>query len=224
MENQIQKKNLPERVLVTSLQIGVTNSGISTKLINKNSVNIELRKYKDDNGMVNFQELFNIPVAERLPAMAKQDFGRTVKIVAVAITLAMEAFNVSRPMNSSQIVDLSEVVVDSLNQGDNLSLEDFMLFLQKLTRGEYPELYEGIDQVKFMSRLDKYRDERFEEAKRLYYEKHEQYKEMGDKRRVKENSDNPLDLHLSTMTQKVEQLKDQLKEQKDLNKRLREDF
>lgn len=224
MENQVQKNDSQEKGLIRNLQVALTKTGISSKLVDKYAVNLELRKFKDDNGRPNYPALFNIPVSERLPAMAKKDIGGTIKIVTVAITLAMEAFNVARPMTNSQIVDLAEVVVDSLNQGDNLSLEDFMLYLQKLTRGEYPELYEGIDQIKFMARFDKYRDERWEESRRLYYEKHEQYKEMGDKRRVRESTDNPLDVHLSSMTSKVEQLKDELREQKNLNKRLREDF
>jgi len=207
-----------------NLALAITNNGISTKLVDKFKVNLELRKYKTIGGHVNYPALFNIPTEERLPALAKKDVGNTVKIITVAITLAMEALNVARPMTSKQIVDLAEVVVDSLGDGDNISLEDFMLFLQKLTRGEYPELYEGIDQIKFMARLNKYRDERWEEAQRIYYEKHDQYKEMGDSRRVKENSDNPLDIHLSQMSTKVQSLKDQLKEQKDINKRIREDF
>lgn len=192
-------------------------------MVDKYALNLELRKYKDG-ARINYPALFQIPASERLPAMAKKDPGKTIKLVAVAITLAMEAINVARPMTSHQIVDLAEVVVDSLSDGDSIALEDFMLFLQKLTRGEYSELYEGIDQVKFMARLDQYRDERWNAARDAYYEKHEQYKEMGDKRRVNENSTNPLDMHLSDMTQKVAQLKDQLKEQKDINKRLREDF
>jgi len=156
--------------------------------------------------------------------MAKNDLGGTIKLVTVAVTLAMESLNLVRPMTNSQIVDLAEAIVDSLNEGDNLALEDLMLFLQKLTRGEYPELYEGIDQAKFMNRLSKYRDERFEAAMENYYARHQQYKEMGDSRRERSVSDNPLDVHLHEMSNKVQDLKDQLKEQKDINKRLQEDF
>lgn len=207
-----------------NLALAITPNGISTRIVDKFKVSLELKKFKTDRGALNYPALFDIPIAERLPELAKKDVGNTIKIITVAITLAMESLNVSRPMNNRQIVDLAEVVVDSLNEGDNLSLEDFMLFLQKLTRGEYPELYEGIDQIKFMGRLSIYRDERWKEAQKMYYEKHDQFKELGDSRRVRETGDNPMDIHLSQMSTKIQSLKDELKEQKDINKRIREDF
>lgn len=187
------------------------------------AVNLELRKYKTDSGSLNYPALFDIPVSERLPAMAKRDLKATINVITVALTLTMEAINISRPMSSSQVVDLAEVIVDSFKANDNISMEDFMLFLQKLTRGEYPELYEGMDQVKFMSRFDTFRDERWEAGRLIYEERHKMYKEMGDSRRVIEST-NPLDIHAAEMSNKIQALKDQLKEQKDINKRLREDF
>lgn len=208
-----------------NLTVAITiNNEVDVTKIDKFKLNLQIKKFKTEYGLPDYKKIFNIPVADRLPALAKKNIGETIKLITVAITYALEVLNLKRPMTNAQVVDLAETVVDSLNEGDNLSLVDFMLFLQKLTKGEYPELYEGIDQPKFMSRLSIYRDERWEEAKNIYYEKHAQYKEMGDSSRVRENNDNPLDIHLSSMTNKIEQLKDQLKEQKNLNNRLREDF
>lgn len=140
---------------------------------------MELKKFKHENGSVNFLALREIPVDNRIYGLAKQDLGSTVKLVAVALTLAFESMNLTRPMNAFQILDLSEVIIEE-SESDKLSIPDLLIFLQRLTRGQYPGLYEGIDAAKFMERFNQYRDERWEEMKAIRDKQIEEHKSLGD--------------------------------------------
>lgn len=191
---------------------GSTNNGIDVSRVDRIAINQELRKYKEQGGGLNYPALFAIPVSERIPAMAKKDLRMTITTIAVALTLAMEAINVARKMTPIQIIDLAETITDDADSRDNLALEDLMLFLQKLTRGEYPDLYEGIDQIKFMSRFNQYRDERWDAGRVAAENKHLEYKGLGP---VRENSGaSALDEHLSAFSTKLQAMKDELREAK----------
>lgn len=202
------------------MQAGTMNGSLNITLVDRIAVNQELKKFKTQSGGINYPVLFAIPVEERIAAMAKKDLRGVITTVAVAVTLAMEALNVSRKMTPLQIVDLAEAIVDDAECGDNIALEDLMLFLQKLTRGEYPELYEGIDQVKFMNRFNTYRDERWEAGRVIAENKHIEYKGLGPERTSQPNT--ALDEHLAAFSNKLGAMKDEIKEQKAENKRLRE--
>lgn len=188
--------------------------------VDKVAINQELRKYKNTDGNPNFGMIFKIPKAERITAMAAADFKTTVMTLAVAIASAMESMNLSRPMTNSQIFDLAESVIDDA-ESDNLSLEDLLLFLQQLVRGKYADVYEGMDIPKFMKRFGEYRDARWEEGVRLRDERDEQYKLLGEtKRSAQPNT--ALDEHLQAFTTKLGAIKDELKEQRAENRRLRD--
>lgn len=144
---------------------------------NKADISVALRDYKQPNGTIYFPALFEIPTKNRLPQMASESFGETLGIVTAAMTLAFESMNLVRGMIPAQIVDLSETILDSCGE-DNLALEDLMLFLQKLTRGEYGKLYESMDIPKFMEMFEVYREERFQAIKTLRDEQHIQSKAM----------------------------------------------
>jgi hypothetical protein len=162
------------------LQQGITVTGsFDVTKVDKLALNIELKKYKTDGGMVNFSALRDIPLSNRVYAVAKQDLGQAVKIIAVALTYTFESLNLTRPMNAFQILDLAEVLVEE-SESDNISFQDILLFLQRLARGYYPGLYEGMDMVKFMERFNHYRDERFQAFKQLRDEKDQYYKDLGD--------------------------------------------
>ena len=124
---------------------------------NKQEINLILRNYKNENGSVCFPALFALTY--RIPEMAKRDYIQTAVLISTALTLAFESMNLARPMNGSQITDLAETILDSSHE-DNLSLEDVMLFLQKLIRGDYGKMYESMDIPKFMDFFEIYREER----------------------------------------------------------------
>ena len=190
--------------------------------IDKPKINQELRKFKNQNGTINFKSLFAIPVADRITAMAQKDFPKTVLIISVAIASALEGMNLIRPMTSSQILDLSEAIIDEADS-DKLSLEDLVLFLQQLSRGKYDDLYEGIDVPKFLKRFGVYRDERWAEGIRLRDEKHEYYKNLGDdNHHERSNRTSPIDEQMLNYRNKLQAQKDELALAKRENKILRQ--
>lgn len=147
-------------------------------------MNLLLKQFKDGPGF-NFPALLSIP--ERLPAMAKRDPQKTGALVVVALTNAFEAMNLSRPMNSAQIVELAETIIDS-SEEDYLALEDLLLFLQGLTRGKYGPLYESMDIPKFMQMFEVYRVDRHREYQSIKEERQSNFKSMGDPARASENN------------------------------------
>lgn len=208
------------RGLWQSLIEGTTPSGnIDAQRVNKFGIMQELKKFKLPTGGINYPALFEIPVEDRIPAMAKKDLAGTIKAITVALTVALETMNLSRPMNAIQILDLAEVIVDDADNGDNISLEDLLLFLQKLTRGEYPDLYEGFDQVKFMSRFNQYRDQRWEIAGTMKYNQHLSLKGLGPAREGKPTELGEL---MADYTNKIGAMKDEIMEKKAENNRLRD--
>ncbi len=203
--------------LIKNLQQGITQAGnFDVQRVDKLGLNIELKKYKDKNGSIDFVAMRDIPEQTRIYAVAQQDLGQTVKIIAVALTLAFESMNLTRPMNAIQILDLAEMIVEE-SESDKLAFQDVLLFLQKLTRGHYPGLYEGIDAVKFMERFNQYRDERFQEFIRLRDEREEYYKRLGDDNGWERNNTkdaSPLGMQLEHYKQKVQARKDEVQESK----------
>jgi hypothetical protein len=150
---------------------------------NKQEINLILRNYKNDNGSVCFPALFGIRTEERLPSLFKSDAAQIASIISVGLTISFESMNLSRPMNGSQIADLAETILDSSHE-DNLALEDVMLFLQKLIRGEYGKLYESMDIPKFMDMFEIYREERWQAINRLHEERQVQYKALPENSRL----------------------------------------
>lgn len=168
---------------------------------NRLEVNQSLKPYKTITGSVNFPSLLAIPTDLRLPALFKTDLKRTAALVGVSITAAMENLNLARPMNGSQIMDLTDAIQDSCNE-DNLSFEDLALFLQKLVRGEYGSNYESMDIAKFMEKFEIYRQERFETLQNIRHEHDQQYKCLPVNDRIGDMfPDNERKLHTQAMIQ-----------------------
>lgn len=219
-----QEIKIYDNPLIKNLERGIiainqSNWKVDVVKVDKLAVNLEIKKYKNENGSINFLAIRDIPVDRRITALAKKDLGGTVKIITVALTLALETINVTRPMNASQIVDLAEIIVETA-ESDKLSVEDVLLFLQKLTRGEYPGLYEGIDQAKILERFNQYRDERWNEFVRLRNEKDGYFMVNGEWEKIDTSGDNnhyernnrmsPLGEEMAAHRKKIEQKKDEI--------------
>lgn len=197
------------------MQVAITgDGGIETSKVDKFGITLELKKFKTDKGKIDYPALFSIPPEQRIEGMSKVDLNMTMKTITVAVTMALETMNLSRPMQAFQILDLAEAIVDSASEEDKPSLPDLMLFLQKLTRGEYPGLYEGIDIPKFMERWSQYRDERWEEGIKIRDEKEKEFKEMGDRQSF--DRDNPkattvFGEHLKSYNTKLQARNDEIR-------------
>lgn len=180
MENQNTSLITPaltfKRPLVNALEAG-----------SKMEINFALKPYKLLSGHANFPALFTIPSGQRLPALAKQDMKRAFALVGVGVTMAMESLNLSRPMNANQLMDLTDAILETAEE-DNLSLEDLLLFLQKLTRGEYGAMYESMDIPKFMLFFEKYREDRFQAIKAMREEQSANHRPDYSDTRLSEQS------------------------------------
>lgn len=145
----------------------------------KMGLSVAIKAYKYPNGAVNFNQLLKIPSNDRIPALIQKDGVLKVhKLMGAAIQLALESLNLSQGLTANQVFDLVDNIIDSSTE-DYLGIEDVVLFLQKLVRGEAGKLYKHIDVASFMEMFEKYRQERHLEYIRTKEEQHVQYKIAG---------------------------------------------
>lgn len=186
----------------------------------KMQVSTILREYKTPQGTIKYDKILSIPLSDRIPALAQQDFGNIVSIITAALTLAFEGMNLKRGMNAIQILDLAEAVIDSAGE-DNLAMEDLMLFLQKLVRGEYGAMYESMDIPKFMTAFEEYREIRWQQLNNIRYEQAAQHKIEGDTGRT--NQVDELSEHFSKFANRISEMNSKIKDLRNENKDLRND-
>lgn len=125
-------------------------------------------------------------------------------------------------MTPVQINDLAEELIDTANE-DNLSLEDVILFLQRLVRGQYGELYESMDIPKFMEKFEVYRQDRHNEILRIRESEHLQYKALGDATRVTSQDDladgvGKVMERIADKNRRIKDLMAQVKKNEEMNK------
>lgn len=185
----------------------------------KQKVNLILRQFKDNSGCVNFPMVLKVPVSERIPELAKQDFGRINLLIIGAITVSFESLGLRKGLDADQILDLSEAIIDTSTE-DNLSFEDLMLFLQKIVRGEY-EIGETMNIPKFMKVFELYREERWQELNRYRNEQHAQNKVLGDTGKTTQPDE--LSEHFSNFGSRIAEMKDSIRSLRDENKNLKMD-
>lgn len=182
-------------------------------------VNIILRQYKNEAGLVKFENVLAIPRSERIPELAKKDFKRILMLTIGAVTMAIKSLNQKNGLNEIQILDLSEAIIDTANE-DNLAFEDLMLFLQKLVRGEY-DIGETMNIPKFLKVFEIYREHRWQELNRIRNEKHTQYKVQGDI--GKSTQPDELSEHFANFGSRINQMKNQILNLKEQNNSLKMD-
>jgi hypothetical protein len=87
-------------------------------------------------------------------------------LLGASIQVAMESMNLSKPLTANQTFDIVDNILDSCGE-DYLGVEDVILFLQKMVRGETGNLFSAMDVPKFMQMFEKYRQERHVEYLRI---------------------------------------------------------
>ncbi len=143
---------------------------------NKLNLSLELKKYKEASGAVNFREVLRVPFNDRLHGLIQTEgYERMHILLGAAIQLSMESLNLTKALTANQIFDLVDAIIDSSGE-DWLGIEDILLFLQKLVRGETGVLYSSMDIPKFMQMFEKYRQERHIEYIQLKEEMEAQHK------------------------------------------------
>lgn len=178
---------------------------------NNRQVSQILKQFKLPDGSANFQVIFAIPTKERIPELAKKDFERVNMLLIGALTMAFESLNLKKPLNEFQILNLSEFIIDSASE-DNLSLEDFMLFLQNLVRGKYEISYDSMDIPKFMRIFEIFRQERHSAMLVLRENQHLAYKALGNAE--KSCKTDPLSQHFANFAGTLDALRESTRELK----------
>jgi len=149
----------------------------------------ELCRFKDKGEVLPMKIIENVPVSERLPALAKM-YGND-KIAAVlskAITRSLNNFNLRVAMTPEQIADLSYALIDEAEQ-DQLAIQDILLFLEGMVKNKYGKVYDRMDMPTFFDMLEKYREQRHLDFMNGKEEAHAQFKAMGDSNRTSQDID-----------------------------------
>lgn len=143
---------------------------------NKTGVSMHLSTFKE-RGVVVYDKVLAIKSENRIPAMAKNENTRYELLVAITASLksAFNNFNLAAGMSEDQIIDLAELIIGESEQ-DNLSLEDVLLFLQKLLTGECGKIFNRLDSPTFFELFEVYRQERHSEFIKIKNEKEVQMK------------------------------------------------
>lgn len=150
----------------------------------KVEMNVALREYKLPNGSVDYRAVMSVPSADRINGLvAAGEYQQVLIILSAGIQVAFENLNLSKPMSATQIVDLADAIIDTSAE-DNLGVEDVVLFLQKLVRGETDKLFSRLDSSVFMKEFETYRQQRHIECLRIKEEQHAQFKAMGIGRNI----------------------------------------
>lgn len=215
-KQEIQKKtdNQVEKIC----KLPLTDVILSGK---KQDINLALRDFKTTGGVIKYESVLSIPTETRIPELARKDYKNTSMVITAAIHLAMEGMNLIRGMTVDQEIDLAEAIIDTASE-DNLAIEDIMLFLQKLVRGEYGSNYESMDIPKFMDKFESYRQDRYTNLLRIREERHLQHKKQGDT--GKSNQLDELGQHFSGMAEKLSVMNSELKHLRKENNNLKKNI
>jgi hypothetical protein len=153
------------------------------------AVSAHLATFKN-RGIVAFDKVLSISQKDRIPAIAATSEGRYEMLIALTASLksAFNSFNLRVGMNEDQIIDLADAIIDQSSE-DNLSLEDVLLFLQKLLVGDAGKIYDRMDIPTFFEKFEIYRQERHVQLLRIKEEQQSQYKSYGDAERWTETHD-----------------------------------
>lgn len=156
---------------------------------NKIAVNTHLSTFKE-RGVVVFPKVLAISSANRIPALATTQEGRGDLLVALTASIksAFSNINLRVGLNEDQMIDLADAIIDQSSE-DNLSLEDVLLFLQKLLVGDAGKIYDRMDIPVFFELFETYRQERHEAILRVREEQQSQYKSFGDPERWTDTHD-----------------------------------
>jgi hypothetical protein len=156
---------------------------------NKVAVSIHLSSFKN-RGVIAFDKVLSINSSDRIPALSSTSDGRYQVLIALTASLksAFSNINLRVGLNEDQIIELADAIIDQ-SQEDNLSLEDVLLFLQKLLVGDAGKIYDRMDIPTFFEMFEKYRQERHKSLLRIREEQQAQYKSLGDPERWTETHD-----------------------------------
>ena len=149
----------------------------------------EMCRYKEKGEPLPMRVIELVPVSERLPALSKlYGVEKISGILSLAITKALNNFNLRVGMNPQQILNLAYELINDAEQ-DQLAIQDILLFLDGMVKFKYGKVYDRMDMPTFFEMLEKYREERHQAFMNGKEEAHAQFKAMGDSNRSSQDID-----------------------------------
>jgi hypothetical protein len=146
-------------------------------------------RYKEKGESLPMKVIELVPVSERLPALTKTYGVEKISgILSIAITKALNNFNLRVGMNAEQIMQLAYSIIEEAEL-DQLAIQDVLLFLDGMVKYKYGKVYDRMDMPTFFEMLEKYRDERHSAYMNGKEEAHAQFKAMGDSNRTSQDID-----------------------------------
>jgi hypothetical protein len=169
-----------------------------------------------ERGVIQFDKVLAIPLESRIPNLTHvYTFDRVHEVMVILLTQFNNALNLIRPMSGQQIVDCANDLVFTTEE-DQLSIEDFVLFFKGAIEGKYGRILDRMDQQTVFALLEEYREERRRQFLRIKEERHIAYKSMGPSEKT--NQRDEIADKMSSLMGKLGNLKEQLREQKEINK------
>lgn len=146
-------------------------------------------RYKVKGEVNHLSVIENVPVSERLPALAKMYGNDKISgILSLAITKTLNSFNLRVGMNPAQVLELAYSLIEESEQ-DQLSIQDILLFLDGLPKFKYGKVYDRMDMPTFYELFEIYREQRHKAYVNAREEQHAQFKSMGDSNRMSTDTD-----------------------------------
>ena len=146
-------------------------------------------RYKVKGEVNHLSVIENVPVSERLPALAKMYGNDKISgILSLAITKTLNSFNLRVGMNPAQVLELAYSLIEESEQ-DQLSIQDILLFLEGLPKFKYGKVYDRMDMPTFYELFEVYREQRHQAYVNAREEQHAQFKSMGDSNRMSTDTD-----------------------------------
>ena len=146
-------------------------------------------RYKEKGEALPMKVIELVPISERLPALTKvYGVEKVSGILSIAITKALNNFNLRVGMNPQQIMKLAYELINDSEQ-DHLAIQDILLFLDGMVKYKYVKVYDRMDMPTFFEMLEKYREERHQAFMNGKEEAHAQFKAMGNSNRTSQDID-----------------------------------
>ena len=152
------------------------------------AISFHLSKFKN-RGLIAYDKILAISQNDRIPALVQKEDGREEVLIALtaALNSAFKNINLRVGLNEDQLIDLADAIIETSYE-DYLSIEDVLLFLQKLLMGEMGKIYDRMDIPTFFEKFEIYRQQRHKALIRLREEQHVQNKSYGSPERYSDMS------------------------------------
>ena len=164
---------------------------------NKFEIQNSLSRYSG-NGVMNFGLILSIPNNDRLKGLCAKLGDKYVhSIIGASLSSAFDVLCV-KDISGELIFEISLRVIEEAGE-DNLSMEDFMIFLRGMIAGKFGKIYNRMDMPTFFELFENYRQQRHEALLEIRYEQQVNHKSAGPTERESDNQDREKELTRSAI-------------------------